>query len=168
MRTTHLLFSAVQFIFVVVLFLIGGLFLGMEHSPQIRALMVRFVAENQGTMAIVGYGVVGCAFLLLCGFFSMHRGSYYQIEMQRSLVHVEPDVVRDYVQSYWNDIFPGQKIEAEVVFHGKRKIEIIARAPDFDEEAMNHLLPQIEEELGLLLAHAFGYRREFLLTMTLP
>lgn len=168
MRTTNLVFSAVQFIFVVVLFLIGGLFLGLEHAPQFRAAIAQFFIENSGNLSAIGYGTIAFAFLLLCGFFAMNRGSYYQIEMQRHRAQVEPHVVREYVQSYWREIFPGQNPQTDVVFHGKRKIEILAQVPDISEDDLNSLLPQIEEELGLLLSHAFGYRREFLLTITLP
>ncbi len=166
MRTTNLLFSAIQFIFVVILFLIGTLFLGLEHAPQIRSSIALFFSESSGNFSSIGYGVIGCAVLLLCGFFAMNRGSYYQIEMHRHLAQVEPEVVRQYIQSYWSEIFPELTGKTDVVFHRKGTIEILAQVPDFTGEELKQLLLQIEEELGLLLSHAFGYRRGFVLTIS--
>jgi hypothetical protein len=168
MRTPNLIFSAVQFIFVVMLVLIGSLFLGFAHAPQFRYTIAQFFTEHSSSLSAMGWGIIGFACLLACGFFAMNRGSYYRIEMQRHQAGVEPEVVCQYVQSYWSEIFPELSGKTAVVLHGKRKIEIIAHIPNLNEEDFNCLLPKIEEELGILLAHAFGYRREFLLTLTLP
>jgi hypothetical protein len=166
MRTGNLLFSAVQLIFVVALFLLGGLFLGLSHVPQFRDRIAQFFLSDSESLMSIGYAILGVATLLFSGFYAMHRGSYFQVEMGSSRLDVDPSVIQNYVQSYWNDIFPEQQLETQILLRRNKKIEILAEMPPMADEELTELLTQIETELSCLLEHILGYRSDFLITVT--
>lgn len=167
MRSGNLLFSAIQFIFVVAVFLLGGLFIGLEHAPQFRSAVAEFFFSSTSSFSAIGYTILGVACLLLLGFYVMNRGVYYQVEMGDHRCQVEPKIIRSYVQGYWKEIFPEQNCQADVVFHANQEIEVLAELPGLCLEQHKVFLSQIEKDLGDLLASHFGYQRPFLVTVVI-
>jgi hypothetical protein len=167
MRTGNLLFSAVQFVFVVILFLLGGFFIGLKHAPLLCSIVARFFSEQAKGLTVIGYALVGCAFLLLCGFYAMNRRMYYQVKMKGARCEVDSQLIRSYVQGYWNEIFPDQSCQTDVLLHVNQQIEVFAEMPGLPIQEQQVLLSQIEVELGSLLARTFGYHRDFLVTVVL-
>lgn len=161
MRTGNFLFSAMQFFMVVGLVLIGSLFLGFAHSPELRFKATQFLLNYSGSFNVIGYAILGCATLLFVGSWFMNKGTYYQVEM----AEVDPAVIRSYVQTYWETLFPGKKMQADVIIHADQKIEIVAEMDELAMEEQKVLLSQIEKQLGNLLFRNLGYRRDFLVTV---
>ncbi|MBY0528605.1 MAG: hypothetical protein K2P51_00250 [Rhabdochlamydiaceae bacterium] len=166
MRTANVLFSAVQLIFVVTLFLLGGLFLGLAHAPHFRNEIAQFFLSDTTRLMSIGYVILGVAALLFFGFYAMNRSSFFQVEMHSGRFDVDPSVIQNYVQCYWNDIFPDYRLDTQIVIRRGKKIEILAEMPEMADEELTELLTQIENELSCLLEHSLGYRSEFLVTVT--
>lgn len=167
MRKGNLLFSAVQFIFVVALFLLGGLFIGLHYAPHMRMSLAHFITDQVVNLSFLGYITICCAFLLCIGFYVMHRGSYFRIRMAGGDVVVEPKLIEGLVQDYWQERFPQNALKTEVILRGYEQIEVVAEMPQSEWEAREVLLSEIEKELSALLSAHLGYRREWMMTLTI-
>lgn len=165
MRPGHLLFSGVQFIFVAMLFLLGGLFIALEYTPSFRASLAALIIDYPAILSFFGWVVVGCSILLALGFYVMYRGSYYHVQMDRAQVSIDSKVVEELVQVYWKQRFPEKEFKVQVFLRGKREIEVLAEMPGMELEAQSVLLTEVEFELGALLDHHLGHSREWLMTI---
>ena len=165
MRKSNLLFSAVQFIFVIALFLLGGLFIGLQYAPHLRMAIAVFVMDSAIAFSFLGYVTVVCALLLSIGFYVMQRGAYYQVQMDRGPVVVEPKLIEEFVQGYWKKRFPEKELRTEVILRGKQRIEVVAEMPEMPLESQAVLLSEVELELGSLLENHLGYRRNWMMTV---
>ncbi|MGE0670929.1 MAG: hypothetical protein AB7H48_09235 [Parachlamydiales bacterium] len=165
MRKGNLLFSAVQFIFVVALFLLGGLFIGLHYTPHLRMSIANLIMDQAVNLSFLGYVTIVCALLLCIGFYVMHRGAYFRIRMDGGDVIVEPKLIEGLVQDYWKERFPENELKTEVILRGYEQIEVVAEMPQTELTAREVLLPEIEKELGALLSAHLGYRREWMMTL---
>ncbi len=106
MRKGNLLFSAVQFIFVVAVFLLGGLLIGLQYAPHLRQALARFIMDDAVNLSVLGYATIVSALLLTFGFYVMHRGVYFRVRMGETEAVVEPKLIESLVDGYWKELFP--------------------------------------------------------------
>ncbi len=165
MKTGNLLFSAVQFVFVMLVILLGIFFIGLQHAPHLRGAIADFFLQTVVRFSLVGYLILACGILLLIGFYVMHRGVYYNIKMGRNEVFVDPQVVQQYVKEYWKTIFPGDDHSIEIGFSKDQKIEMFIELPLLSPEKQRALLEKAESELNHILQKHLGYRKEFMLSI---
>lgn len=164
MRKGNLLFSAVQFLFVFALFLLGGLLIGLHYAPHLRMSIASMILDQAVSLSFLGYMTIVCALLLCIGFYVMHRGAYFRIRMDGGDVTVEPKLIEGLVQDYWKERFPERGFKTEVILRGYKQIEVVAEMPEVELSVREVLLPEIEKELGALLLSHLGYRREWMMT----
>jgi len=86
--------------------------------------------------------------------------------MKTGKIAIDEAVALEYLQNYWNEVFPKKQIATEVVFHPSGKLEVIADLPLEKLEKPEILLHRIQNELGVLLSRRLGYEKEFLLTVS--
>ena len=165
MRKGNLLFSAVQFIFVVALFLLGGLLIGLQYAPHMRMAIAAMITDYAISLSVLGYVTLSCACLLCLGFYVMHRGAYLQIQMDAGEVVIEPKLIEGLVRDYWKKRFPENELSTEVILRGGKRIEIVAEWPSADGELREVLLPEIEQELGALLKSHLKYQQKWMMTL---
>jgi hypothetical protein len=165
MKASNLLFSAVQFIFVMLIILLGVFFIGLQHAPHLRYAIADFFSQTIVRFSFIGYLVLACGMLLLFGFYAMHRGIYYNIRMGKNEVFVDPSVLRRCVEEYWKTIFPDHDLSIEVDLTKKQKIEMFIELPLLSPEKQQAILDKAENELSQLLQKHLGYRREFMLSI---
>jgi hypothetical protein len=157
MRATHILFSAVHLIVVLLIVSVGGMLACLPLSPKLRFVLTMALINSPEAFARVGIGFVTTGVLLFAGFFAMNRRRYIQFKMKG--ISIDPSVAETYVREYWSKLFPGKDVE--VLLRNPNLLEVIAQIPDATEE----LLVRVEKELGALFATKLGYRNEFILTI---
>src|SRR5690242_2620187 len=123
MKPTHLLFSAVQFLFTLLILLIGGFFIGLHYAPQLRFLIGQFFSAHSTSFMPIGLSVLGCGIFLLIGFYAMNRGAYFQFIVPAHNAVIEAALFRTYVKKYWTDRFPGNALSTDVALHADQKVE---------------------------------------------
>lgn len=160
MNSVNLFFSAVQFLFAVLVIFLGGFLVGIEHSPHMRFALADFFAESTASFAILGYGIVVLGLALLGLFCFIHRGSYYQVKMGSE---VDPAVIQGYASEYWKRVFPEHQLEVQVSLNKDQKIEMFVELPPIAEE--KQVLENAERELARVLRQKLGYRKDFLLSV---
>lgn len=167
MKTGNLLFSAVQFIFVILVLLIGAFFVGLQYAPQLQSDIAAFFSKGSAYFSWIGYCILGCGALLLMGFYVMHRGAYYSFRMGGHEVLIDPAVVQGYVQEYWKKCFPGQELSVEIDFAKDQRISVVVEMPLLPLEKQLEVLEKAESDLSQILQKHLGYRKDFLFSILL-
>ncbi len=162
MRTGHLLFSAVQFMFVVLLLLVGGMFIGLDYAPHLRSSISNFFANHGSGFLFIGLTLLCCGVLLLIGFYSMNRGAYFTLTMQAK---VDPKIFESYIQHYWDELFPQAKLATHIILHPSQQLEIFAEIPPLQEDEQEAILEKINRDLSRILSQRLGYTSTYQLKL---
>ncbi len=157
------IFSIVHFLFVLLVLGAGILLVLSSFLTNIQNLAIHFLLQYPNLLVSVGAFLVLFGLILFSGFYNMYRVRYYKIKMGASKVLVEEAIIQDYIKGYWQQIFPNELPNLEVVIHPKQTIEIVTK---LQNQASTALFEKIQNELGLLLAKKLGYEKEFILTIT--
>ncbi len=163
MRAENLLFSAVQFFLVLVFATAGLFFIALPWAPQIRFKSASFLVEQGAFFIPLGVILLALALALGIGFYFLQRRAYLQINMNPA-AYLEKEVLRGLLEMYWKKRFPQDSLKTDIVFHRSQKIEFIAELPSLDSSVIEKLFEEVEEDLGQLLVHQLGYRKEFTFT----
>lgn len=161
MKSGNLLYSAVQFVFAVLIIFLGVLFIGLQYAPKVRFSIAHFFSQPTIHFSWIGYLILVCGVLLLIGFYSMHRGSYYHLSMGQKEAWIDPEVIRSYLIEYWKTIFPGHELLVQVGLSKEQKLEMIVEFPLISDEEQLRVLEQAENDLASILKKQLNYNREF-------
>jgi hypothetical protein len=161
MKAGDLLFSAVQFLFAVLIILLGGFFIGLQNVDHLRLSIARFFSSEGTHFALIGFCVLGLGIALLSGFFMMHRGLYYRVRMKGGDCEIDPAVIRGYLGDYWKKRFPEENLSVEVLVSRDQKLELFVELPLIPLETHQAILEKAEADLGSLLQKKIGYRKTF-------
>ena len=165
MRSGHLLFSAVQFLFTTLILLLGGFFIGLHYAPHLGLTIGQFFIGHSEAFIPIGLSILGCGSLLLIGFYAMNRGAYFRFQIPAKDAVIEAAVFRSCIKKYWREQFPQEDLSTDVILHADKKIEISVELPPLDAEDHQKFLENVESDLRSLLAKSLGYKSDFLLTV---
>ena len=165
MKTGNLLFSAVQFVFAMLIILLGVFFIGLQHASHLRCTIANFFSQSAIHFSFIGYLVLACGGLLLAGFYAMHRGVYYSIKMGRNEVLIDSAVIQAMVREYWKTIFPDQNLAIEIDLTKEQKVEMFVELPLLSENQQLAIFEKAEKDLSQILKKNLGYRGEFLIAI---
>ena len=161
MRSGNLLFSAVHFFVIFLIFGVGTLFFALPYADYFRIQLINLLIYPSDLCFILGGILLGFGTLLFILLFVMNRHCYFQLEMKGTKIEIEEKVIRDSVSTYFKALFPGQNPVNDIAIKGKSMIELIVSLPQEKEE---DFFDQVEEELGGILARRLGYQNPFSLT----
>jgi hypothetical protein len=165
LKVGNQLFCAVQFIFAALIISIGVFFIGLQHALHMRAAIARFFIEATVSFSFIGCLLLGCGILLLICFCAMNKGVYYRVKMAKSLLMVDPIVIRGYVEEYWKRTFPEHELSVEVAVSKDTKLELFVELPMLTAQKQMVALEKAESELAWILQKHIGYKREFTLSV---
>ncbi len=168
MRQSHILFSALHFFLLTALSLCGISSIILFFSPTLKYRFATWITRDQSFELIIwGCGLLLFAILLTMLSIRLYRTQYYQIQMGFSgnLAEVDLDLIRSLVRRYWQHHFPSSSQEIDVLLHHDATLEIFAELPVKPSQDYKELLQQVEGDISYELAHHFGYRKPFLLTI---
>ncbi|HEX2579358.1 MAG TPA: hypothetical protein VHK67_03030 [Rhabdochlamydiaceae bacterium] len=166
MRKENLLFSAVQFFLVLVLACTGLFFIALPWAPHVRFTCAAFLAQRDDLFMPLGGLILGVATILGVGFYFMQRKAYFQVRMSPA-VHVERALLKTLLAAYWKERYPEEKLKTDVVLHRDQRLEFIAELPHLKFADPEKLVSEVQLEVGKLMLHQFGYKRDFIFTFEL-
>ncbi len=167
MNSKESLFSALQFLLVVIVCCAGLFFIALPSAPHLQYKCAAFLVEREDLFVPLGSLILAVGAALGVGFYFLQRRYYFQVSMKPP-VDIEPaveattSVIRGILDRYWKETFPSEQLKVDAVIHADQKIELIAELP-LSEIKPSHL-KEIEKSLGRLLTHQLGYRKKFLFT----
>jgi hypothetical protein len=162
------LLSAVHLMVAFFVLCVGALFVAVSLLPHVRYILTDFLfSPKVTTLFYIGIAILVLGFLLFFGLYFLGRKRYFQIQMQCAKLDVDEQIIREYVSSYWKNLFSDCSKKVDVIVHSGRRLEIISEIPQLcQEEPREELLARIQNELGILLARRLGYEKEFILTLS--
>lgn len=166
MRFENLLFSAVQFLLVLVVTCMGLFFVALPWAPRARFKCASFLVEREDIFIPLGGLLLVVALILGICFYFLQRRTYLQIRMNPSAC-MEKEVLRALLDFYWRRRFPESKLKTDIILHRDHKVEFVAELPSLESGEVEKLLGEVEEEIGKLLVHQLGYRKDFTFTFQL-
>lgn len=161
MRPGNLFFSAVQFIFSALIVLLGLFLIGLQYAPHVREAIAQFFSRPT-IFLFIGSLIFCLGILLLMGFYSMHRGVFYSVNMRAGKISVDGKIICTYLHDYWKKRFPDQTLAVDVDV-SKKKIQLYVELPNLENQ--EEILKHAEAEFGQILSSQLGYEREFLLSV---
>ncbi len=161
MRVGNILFSAVHFFVIFLIFAVGAMFLALPYADYFRIQLINLLLHPAENCLMIGGGIMGFGALLFTLLYVMNRRRFFQLEMKGAKIEIEEKVIRDSVSTYFKELFPEDDPIKNVVVKGKSMVELFLSLPHEKEE---EFYEQVEEELGALLARRLGYHSPFSVT----
>jgi hypothetical protein len=165
MKVGNLLFSAVQFVFAVLIILLGGFFIGLQYASHLRFAIARFFSAAAAPFSLIGCLILTCGIFLLIGFYAMYRGVYYRVKMGTGEMHIDPAIIKGYLRDYWKKTFPEHNLSVDVSMSRDQKLEMYIEFPLLSLENQKAVLEQAESELSTILQKHIGYKKNFSLSV---
>jgi hypothetical protein len=163
MNSKSALFSAVQFLLIVVVCSAGLFLMALPWAPQVSARCASFLTQRSDLFLPLGCFILAVGIALGVGFYFLQKKIYFQVSMKPP-VSLETHVIQGILDHYWKNAFPGQHLKTEAIIRPDQKIELIAEFPLISEGHPPQMLKEIEHEIGQLLLRKLGYRKEFFFT----
>lgn len=169
MRSGNNIFSAVQFLFVVAVIVIGSFLAILPWTPYVRFKIANFLVDRPDLFFPAGVFLCSIGGMLLVGFYTMYRKRFFQVEMKapQTMTFVEMVVLRSSVEKYCRDAFASKMQLTDFFLHANQKIEMVVQISDVDMVEKKALLEKAEKEIGQLLKRKIGYQEEFLMTVVM-
>ncbi len=163
MRTSHLIFSAIQFLVTLTVLLAGAFFILIPYAPTMQSYLGDFFLGEAPPIQKLGIVIFGFGALCFFVLFRLNRTTYLELHMKGCRAHAEEGLVKGYVDRYLHELFPNDPVDSDVVVLKKNRLEVIANLPTLRED----LLEKIQHDLGLLFYRQFGYSKDFCLKVKL-
>jgi hypothetical protein len=92
-----------------------------------------------------------------------HR--YYMIPAGRHMTSVDENLIGNYINNYWKELFPKIPVPNHVSLKGN-KLFVIADLPYFPAPEQKIMLNKIDKDISGILNKILGYDREFSLQIS--
>jgi len=155
-------FSAIHLLLVLLLVSGGVLLILGSFMKNLQNSFIHILLAYPNFLLSIGIAIGFFGLVLLFGFYSMYKPRYYQIAMGQSKVLVEKNIIQDYIKNYWNEVFPTEKADLDVVIRSKGVIEIVTTSKNHTSP---FFLEKVQNELGAILKNKLGYEGKFILTL---
>ena len=167
MRTSHLYLSALHFILVAFLFLVGLFFLLGSKVSYTAYAWKQFVEASPDFFFSTGIALLSFALLLFLSLRTIYSRVFYKVKISSSPVEVDPNLIHSYVTAHMKELSPVSPVALEVFINKKQTIEIIAKLPSNDVHEHQLILQELEKGLPTLFAEKLGYKRDVLFSVVL-
>jgi hypothetical protein len=166
MRTSHLILSALHFIIVAFLFLVGLFFLIASNDTYLCLLWHKFTEGASSCFLSIGAGLVLFSVLLGVSFFILYKKRFYQVKFAPYRAEVDKSVIHSYVSECMKEVIPLSS-SFEVMILKDQSIQIAARLPSSHIDHHEVWLEEIEKRLSATFFHQLGYKKELIFTVVL-
>jgi len=152
-RLLYLAISCVIGIF----FLIVGVFgIILPWSHVLQTLTIQFIQEKTLILSLFGLGLalIGLSMIAYALLHTRHR--YVDIRTGGYAVTLDENVVRSYLEKYWEERFPESHIPFDITFK-KRAIQIVVTLPPLPLQEQKPFLEQVKQDFNELFGRTLGY-----------
>ncbi|NGX33736.1 MAG: hypothetical protein K1060chlam1_00077 [Candidatus Anoxychlamydiales bacterium] len=163
MRAMQILISAIHLVFMMLIFAIGSFFVMLYFKPEFIEIFINFMLENTDIVLKIGLFTLSLAFILFISFYQLHKKQYLKVLMKKNKTDIDTKLIKNYIEKYFERIYPDKKNNFQVNVDVKDKLEIIARVDNLDNK--KEFLLNIEEKIGKLLLDHLNYDKEFIFTL---
>ena len=163
MRTSSVLISAIHLIFLMFIAALGSFFIVLYLKPNFVHFFVDYINLNPQIFLKIGLITLASALLLFICLYQLHKTQYLKLNMKKNRSDVNTEIIKSYLEKYFENIFPEKKNNLEVTVLPKEKLEIIASVDSLENQ--KQFLLDIEDKIGKLLIDHLNYDKEFIFTL---
>lgn len=161
----NLLYYTISSLIALFFILLGIICIMLPWSPSVRTNIVDFFLENTIAISLFGVGFFVIGLTMLINFYLSSKRRYYHLKVGERSVAVDEIVIRQYLQSYWEQVFPNQEVPTRLSLR-KNKIKVYADLPYVPKEERPTVCERIQNELHEIFSKTLGYTQKFLLSIS--
>lgn len=162
---SHFLYSLISFIVAIFFLLLGIVGIIIPWSSAVRAHFVQFILEDSLFIFLFGLGFVIIGAAIAINVILNAKKKYYEIHTGNNAAIVDESLFQDYLNTYWRQLFPKHEVPNQITLK-KNKIHVAADLPYIPISEQKALLERIEKDLNDIFSRIFGYRNEFVITIS--
>lgn len=161
--SSNLFYSLINLAIAIFFLMLGLVAILLPWSPMVRTDLIQFILEDSIAIFLFGFVflIVGLAIVIYT--LLSTRRSYYRLKGGPQSVQIDEQVIQDYLDSYWKQLFP-QTIVPNRLQIKKNKIHLIADLPYVPPSEQRNVLDRINNDLTDLFGSFLGYREPFYLS----
>jgi len=163
MRAEHLLISLVGLLLGFFLIFCGVILFLVPFVPHLAQVAQAITLHHLNGLSYFGLTLLFLGLFFLTLLVWLNRRRYLLFKMGG--VSIEDRLIAHFARETLQKLFPGQRIECDVVVKRKKRIEILANIPilgDGEEERLR----DVEKVLAAILKKQCQYDREFILNVS--
>jgi hypothetical protein len=161
----NILYSLISLVVALFFILLGVIAALLPWSVAVRSDLISLILEGSMTLFFFGCGfiLIGCAIVL--NIFISGRRSYYELKGGESGVLIDENILQDYVQNYWKQIFPKSEVPTKLSVK-RNRMHITADLPYVPKSQRDVVLEQIKHDLEEIFSKYVGYNNSFSLSIS--
>lgn len=153
-------YSLIRFFVAVFFILLGIIGMVIPWSETIRTALIQFVFENAVLISVFGFGCLLIGVILVTNIILNSRRRYYYVRSDHYAVSVNKLAVEQYVNTYWEQLFPNREIPSRITLK-RNRIHITADLPYLPIEEQPQLVERIKDELDTHFKRWLGPKSQF-------
>lgn len=164
--------SLVNFFYYLISFFIGLFFLMLgiiciilPWSPSIRTGIIEFILENSTAISLFGFGFLVIGIMLMVNLYLSSKRHYYYIRVGRRSISIDEEIIRQYLQTYWKQLFPYEEIPTRLVMK-KNRIKVVAELPHIPLGEQKLFVERVQDDIQDIFSRSLGYPHDFLLSLS--
>lgn len=155
-RIISLLLSAIIGSF----FIIFGVFsLILPWSSYFQEATTQFFLKNTLIFSLFGLGFVLMGLSLIIYTSLQTRHHFIEIRTGDFSVNLDENVIKQYLETYWQEQFPKSHIPFDLTFK-KKFIQIVANLPPLQPSDQDQFLEKVKRDLNEMFSQFIGYPNE--------
>lgn len=141
-------------------FFVSGIFgIILPWSPRLREAFIQFILENTLILSLFGLGFALIGLSIVIYALLSSRRHYTEIRTGSYSVALDENVIRQYLESYWEERFPNSHVSFNLLFKND-SIQIIADLPHLAEDEQKKFLEGVRNDFSELFGGMIGYPNE--------
>lgn len=159
----YFFYSIISFIIALFFILLGVFGVLIPWSPVIRTELVQFILNDSLVLSLFGFASIFIGLAIAINILINAQRKYYNIRSDANAIDVDETVIQQYLNTYWEELFPGSDIPSRVTLKNN-KIHISVDFPPLPLARQQLILERIKQDLRGKFAEILGYHREFYLS----
>lgn len=136
--------------------ILGAFCIALPWSSYLQSATTRFILEHTLILSLFGLGFVLIGLSLVFYTILRTRHRYLQIRTGDLGITIDENIIRQYLDSYWEKRFHSSQISYSLSFK-KHSLQIVAELPSMPYEEQKAFLEEIKQDFTDLFGRTLGY-----------
>lgn len=149
-------YLTISFIIGTFFFVIGAFGIILPWSPYLQQITTHFIYHHTLILSLFGLGFALTGLSMVVYSILNSRRRYVQIRTGDLGVVLDENIIRDYLEKYWENAFPNSQISYNLYFK-KHSLRIAADLPYLSLTDQRIFLERLKEDFNDIFGRILGY-----------
>jgi len=149
-------YLSASFVIGMFFFLIGLFSILLPWFPYLQQISIHFILENSLILSLFGLGFTLAGISMAAYALLKSRRKYVEIRTGDLAVILDENVIKQYLEAYWQSHFPQAKVPYNIHFK-KHSLQIIAELPSLSLSEQKAFLEEVKQDFHDLFSRVLGY-----------